>query len=173
MVHGLYHQVISATRRIRSSHLGSLASHFPGTSQGAVDLSSQQGDGQVDGEVLQGGQVHLVLQGGAGAEEVELLAVHTLQHGELGTELGNIGLGGHLDHVGLTAVNDQLHSTNLFLLKYQHFKPQSGVESSFSLHRDILQAITKISARITGEINIPLNCNSLTLGDGPVARQSL
>ena len=54
------------------SHLGGLASHFPSTSKGAVDLSSQQGDGQLDGEVLQGGQVHLVLQGGAGAEEVQL-----------------------------------------------------------------------------------------------------
>ena len=102
------------------SHLGGLASHFTSTSKGAVDLSSQQGDGQLDGEVLQGGQVDLVLQRGAGAEEVELLAVHTLQHGELGTELGNIGLGGDLHHVGLTAVHDQLHSTNLLLLKYQH-----------------------------------------------------
>ena len=37
-----------------------------------MDLSSEQGHGQVDGEVLQGGQVHLVLQGGAGAEEVQL-----------------------------------------------------------------------------------------------------
>ena len=37
-----------------------------------MDLSSEEGHGQVDGEVLQGGQVHLVLQGGAGAEEVQL-----------------------------------------------------------------------------------------------------
>ena len=54
------------------SYLGGLSSHFTSTGQGAVDLSSEERHGQVDGEVLQGGQVHLVLQGGAGAEEVQL-----------------------------------------------------------------------------------------------------
>ena len=48
----------------------------------------------------------------------DLLTVDTLQHGELGPELGDVGLGRDLHHVGLTAVNDQLHSRNLLLLKY-------------------------------------------------------
>merc|ERR1719334_318825 len=33
--------------------------------------------------------------------------------GELGPQLGDVGLGRDLHHVGLTAVNDQLHSRNL------------------------------------------------------------
>ena len=37
-----------------------------------MDLSSEEGDSQVDGEVLQGPECVLVLQGRAGAEEVEL-----------------------------------------------------------------------------------------------------
>ena len=64
--------IIRSSQSPRLPHLGGLASHFTSTGKGAVHLSSQQGDGQVDGEVLQGGQVHLILQGGAGAEEVQL-----------------------------------------------------------------------------------------------------
>ena len=69
VVHGLYHHL---SHQEALSHLGGLASHFTSTSKGAVDLSSQEGDSQVDGEVLQGPECVLVLQGRAGAEEVEL-----------------------------------------------------------------------------------------------------
>ena len=37
-----------------------------------MDLSSEQRHGQVDGQVLQGGEVDLVLEGGARAEQVQL-----------------------------------------------------------------------------------------------------
>ena len=69
VVHGLYHQESAVSLQ---SYLGGLSSHFPSTGQGAVDLSSEEGDSQVDGEVLQGPECVLVLQGRAGAEEVEL-----------------------------------------------------------------------------------------------------
>ena len=59
----------------------------------------------------------------------DLLTVDTLQHGELHTELGHVGLGGDLDHVGLTAVDDQLHPRNLLLLKYH--KAQSWLRLPF------------------------------------------
>ena len=64
--------IIRRAQSEQPSYLGCLSSHFTSTGQGAVDLSSEERHGQVDGEVLQGGQVHLVLQGGAGAEEVQL-----------------------------------------------------------------------------------------------------
>ena len=76
VVHGLYHhdkiEHCSQSRVWQCPYLGSLSSHFPSTGQGAVDLSSEEGDSQVDGEVLQGPECVLVLQGRAGAEEVEL-----------------------------------------------------------------------------------------------------
>ena len=56
----------------KTYYLGGLASNFSSTSQGSVDLSSEQRDGQVDGQVLKGGDVDLVLERRSGAEEVEL-----------------------------------------------------------------------------------------------------
>ena len=56
----------------KTYYLGGLSSNFSSTSQGSVDLSSQQRDGQVDGQVLQGGHVDLILERRSGAEEVEL-----------------------------------------------------------------------------------------------------
>ena len=54
------------------SYLWGLSPDFTSTSQWAVHLSSLQGDGEVDGVVLQHGQVHVILKGSAGAEEVQL-----------------------------------------------------------------------------------------------------
>ena len=64
--------LIRATKSLRTYYLGSLSSNFSSTSQGSVDLSSEQRDGQVDGQVLKGGHVDLILERRSGAEEVEL-----------------------------------------------------------------------------------------------------
>ena len=53
-------------------YLRSLSSHFSSTSQGSVNLSSEQRDGQVNGHVLQSRDIDLILERRAGAEEVEL-----------------------------------------------------------------------------------------------------
>jgi hypothetical protein len=47
-------------RRI-SSYLGCLSSDLTGTSERAVHLTTLQGDGQVNGQVLQRAQAHIVL----------------------------------------------------------------------------------------------------------------
>ena len=108
-----------------------------------MHLSSEQGDGQVNGHVLQGRDIDLVLKRRSGAEEVELkqfamlpfpsyrspegaahahcslhlLAVNTLEHGELCPQLGHIGLRGDLEDTGLASVDNQLnHNTILLFL---------------------------------------------------------
>ena len=128
---------------MRQKHyLGSLSSNFSSTSQGSVHLSSEQRDGQVNGHVLQGRDIDLVLKRRSGAEEVELkqfamlpfpsyrspegaahcslhlLAVNTLEHGELCPQLGHIGLRGDLEDMGLASVDDQLHRDTILLLKH-------------------------------------------------------
>ena len=42
-----------------------------------------------------------------------LLTVDTLEHGELGPELSDIGLGGDLQNMGLASVHDQLHGDTI------------------------------------------------------------
>ena len=111
-----------------------------------MNLSSEQRDGQVNGHVLQSRDIDLILERRAGAEEVELkqlmsqvtfilikhwswlfaihlLAVNTLEHGELRPQLSHIGLRGDLEDVGLASVDDQLHRDTILLLK--HFKSQT------------------------------------------------
>merc|ERR1739838_1238081 len=68
---------------LTSLDLGGLASDLSGTSERSVDLSSLEGDGQVNGLVLQEGETDLILQRGAGAEKVQLLSVNSLKKREL------------------------------------------------------------------------------------------
>merc|ERR1712062_768361 len=85
---------------LTSLDLGGLASDFSGTSERSVDLSSLEGDGQVNG---------LVLQEGAGAEKVQLLSVNSLKQRELCPERLHVGGGGDIKHMGLFSPYDQLH----------------------------------------------------------------
>merc|ERR1719433_2201852 len=94
---------------LASLDLGGLASELSSTSERSVDLSSLEGDGQVDGLVLQEGEADLILQGGAGAEKVQLLSVNSLKQRELCPERLHVGGGGDIKHMGLFSPYDQLH----------------------------------------------------------------
>ena len=97
------------------SYLWGLSPDLTSTSQRSVNLSSLQGDGQVNGVVLQDSQVDIILERSAGAEKVQLLAVDTFQHGELGPQTGYISLWRHVQHVGLVSVHNQLHRDDKLL----------------------------------------------------------
>merc|ERR1719433_2099293 len=94
---------------LASLNLGGLASDLASTSKRSVDLSSLEGDGQVDGLVLEEGKAHLVLQRSSRAEEVQLFCVNSLKQGKLSPECLHIGGGGDVEHMGLLTPNDQLH----------------------------------------------------------------
>merc|ERR1719195_2295034 len=86
---------------LTSLDLRGLASDLSGTSERSVDLSSLEGDGQVNGLVLQEGEADLILQRGAGAEKVQLLSVNSLKQRELCPERLHVGGGGDIKHMGL------------------------------------------------------------------------
>merc|ERR1719266_392572 len=87
-----------------------MASDLSGTSERSVNLSSLQGDGQVNGLVLQEGEADLILQRGAGAKKVQLLSVNSLlKQRELCPERLHVGGGGDIKHMGLFSPYDQLH----------------------------------------------------------------
>merc|ERR1719433_723642 len=94
---------------LASLDLGGLASDLSSTSERSVDLSSLEGDGQVDGLVLKEGKAHLVLQRSSRAKEVQLFSVNSLKEGKLRPECLHIGSGGNVEHMGLLTPNDQLH----------------------------------------------------------------
>merc|ERR1719433_294401 len=94
---------------LASLDLGGLASDLSSTSERSVDLSSLEGDGQVDGLVLEEGKAHLIFQRGSRAEEVQLFSVNSLKERKLGPECFHIGSGGDVEHMGLLTPNDQLH----------------------------------------------------------------
>ena len=50
---------------------------------------------------------------GCELQGTHLLTVDTLEHGELGPELSDIGLGGDLQNMGLASVHDQLHGDTI------------------------------------------------------------
>merc|ERR1719195_905363 len=94
---------------LTSLNLGGLASDLSGTSERSVDLSSLEGDGQVNSLVLQEGEADLILQRGAGAEKVQLLSVNSLKQRKLCPERLYVGGGGDIKHMGLFSPYDQLH----------------------------------------------------------------
>merc|ERR1719400_2474353 len=78
---------------LTSLNLGGLASDLSSTSERSVDLSSLEGDSQVDGLVLQERKAHLILQGSSRAEKVQLFSINSLKQRKLGPECLNIGGG--------------------------------------------------------------------------------
>merc|ERR1719504_624954 len=94
---------------LASLDLRGLASDLSSTSERSVDLSSLEGDGQVDGLVLKEGKANLILQRSSRAEEVQLFGINSLKERKLGPECLHIGGGGDVEHMGLLTPNDQLH----------------------------------------------------------------
>merc|ERR1719278_442847 len=94
---------------LTSLDLGGLASDLSSTSERSVDLSSLEGDGQVNSLVLEEGEADLILQRGARAEKVQLLSVNSLKQRELCPERLHVGGGGDIKHMGLFSPYDQLH----------------------------------------------------------------
>merc|ERR1719334_1698345 len=92
-----------------SLNLGGLASNLSSPRKRTVDLSSLERHSHVNSLVLQESQRDLILKRGSGAEQVELLSVHSLEEGELGLEGLHVGSGDHIKHVGSFSAYNQLH----------------------------------------------------------------
>ena len=72
----------------------------------------------------------------------DLLTVDTLEHGELGPELSDIGLGGDLQNMGLASVHDQLHGDTI---------STSGICTTFILDNQICTAREAARMPILGQ----------------------
>ena len=77
-----------------------------------TDLSTLQWDIDINGGILEGCEVNLLVQRLTGGKERDLGGL--LDLADLLAEVGKLGLGGQLQHVGLAhATDEQLHGDGL------------------------------------------------------------